>query len=427
MDRASEVSIGTIAAKQHLREEGWCVIPEVLTKERTRELLARLWEAKEANKRVALIGAGSSGIQILPQIRCKARKVVHFMKGRTWISPVGYGAEEEGDSSEAEIPLEQRQRYQNNPEAFHEYRHKIEGGMNKSQLVTFRGTEIQEMFWKMSDESMREKLRTKPWIYESTVPDYPPGCRRLTPGPRYLDALVEDNVEFVGTGIERVTQTGLWDHNGVFHEVDAIIYATGFDYSFNSAATPFIGRSGVSLEEVWKPQPEAYLSLCAPMMPNLFFFLGFNGGPGAGSFIAMLEHVVEYIIKCISKLQREYISSMEVSTSSIFPAHRAFSEHIDNYFAKTIFTYKCKSWFKRNNEDGRIVGLWPGSSVHAQEVLKSPRFEDFVFVRMPETRHNIMNWLGNGLTTAQENNEETTTWTTSIFLQSSMKLDGLEK
>lgn len=52
------------------------------------------------DKRVALIGAGSSGIQILPQIRCKARKVVHFMKGRTWISPVGYGAEEEGDSSE---------------------------------------------------------------------------------------------------------------------------------------------------------------------------------------------------------------------------------------------------------------------------------------------------------------------------------------
>jgi cation diffusion facilitator CzcD-associated flavoprotein CzcO len=49
-------------------------------------------------KRVALIGAGSSGIQILPQIQPKAKQVVHFMKGKTWISPVGYGAEE-GDSS----------------------------------------------------------------------------------------------------------------------------------------------------------------------------------------------------------------------------------------------------------------------------------------------------------------------------------------
>ncbi|KAK6379129.1 hypothetical protein LTS17_006833 [Exophiala oligosperma] len=145
-------------------------------------------------------------------------------------------------------------------------------------------------------------------------------------------------------------------------------------------------------------------------MPNLFFLLGPNGGPGAGSFIAMLEHVVEYIIKCISKLQREYISSMEVSET----AHRAFSEHVDNYFARTIFTYKCKSWFKRNNEEGRIVGLWPGSSVHAQEVLKTPRFEDFEFVHMPETRSNIMNWLGNGLTTAQESDEKATAYLDNV-------------
>jgi len=101
--------------------------------------------------------------------------------------------------------------------------------MNKSQLVTFRGTEIQQMFWKMSDDSMRGKLKKKPWIYDSMVPSYPPGCRRLTPGPGYLEALVEDNVDFIGTGITKVTETGILDNNGDFHEVDAIICATGFD------------------------------------------------------------------------------------------------------------------------------------------------------------------------------------------------------
>lgn len=54
------------------------------------------------------------------------------------------------------------------------------------------------------------------------------------------------------------------------------------------------------------------------------------------------------------------------------------------------------------------MGLWPGSSVHAQEALKSPRFEDFLFVQRPETERNIMTWLGNGMTTAQENDEKTT-------------------
>lgn len=101
--------------------------------------------------------------------------------------------------------------------------------MNKSQMVTFRGTEIQKLFWKMSDDSMKEKLKTKPWIYDSMRPEYPPGCRRLTPGPGYLEALVQHNVEFVGSGISKVTETGLWDETGKFYEVDAIIYATGFD------------------------------------------------------------------------------------------------------------------------------------------------------------------------------------------------------
>lgn len=81
----------------------------------------------------------------------------------------------------------------------------------------------------MSEDSMKEKLKKKPWIYESLRPSYPPGCRRLTPGPGYLEALVEDNVEFVGAGVVRVTENGLYDSDGNFHEVDAIIYATGFD------------------------------------------------------------------------------------------------------------------------------------------------------------------------------------------------------
>ncbi len=73
-------------------------------------------------------------------------------------------------------------------------------------------------------------------------------------------------------------------------------------------------------------------------------------------------------------------------------AHRAFSAHVDRYFEKTIFTYKCRFWFKRNAEEGRIVGLWPGSSVHAQEALASPRFEDFHYVRELDTVRNPLSW-----------------------------------
>ena len=124
----------------------------------------------------------------------------------------------------------------------------------------------------------------------------------------------------------------------------------------------------------------------------------------------MLEVVVEYLIKCVKKLQREHIASMEVSER----AQTAFLAHADRYFEKTIFTYKCRSWFKRNTEEGAIIGLWPGSSVHAQRALLNPRFEDFHYVQELDTVRNPLAWIGNGLTTAQVNDEKTTEYLDNV-------------
>lgn len=126
---------------------------------------------------------------------------------------------------------EEKQRFADNPSSYMEYRKKIEAGLNQSQLVTFRDTEVQKQFWKICEDSMRDKLKKKPEVFESMCPqaNYPPGCRRLTPGPGYLEACVEDNVDVITRGVERVVENGLYDDQGQFHQVDAIIYATGFD------------------------------------------------------------------------------------------------------------------------------------------------------------------------------------------------------
>ncbi|KAI8717009.1 hypothetical protein NCS52_00996100 [Fusarium sp. LHS14.1] len=363
------------------------------------------WDPKFdwAEKRVALIGAGSSGIQVLPHIQSKAKHIFHYMRGKTWISPVGYAAEV-GRGANRDYTAAERMDFANNPQTYMEYRHMVEGVMNKGQLSTFLGSDVQKQFWEESDAFMRRKLEKKPEIYKSLIPNFPPGCRRLTPGPGYLEALVEDNVTFIGAGIKEVTENGLFDTNGGFHEVDAIICATGFDYSWSTEDTPITGRCGITLGKMWDPCPEAYMGVTVPNIPNFFMYLGPAGAPGSGSFITMLEFVVEYIIKCVKKLQREYLSSLEPTMD----AHVDFCKQADKYFEKTIFTYPCKSWFKRNNETGRIVGIWPGSSVHAQQAMENPRFEDFRYVRMQEVEQNRFNWFGNGLTVAQEKREKTT-------------------
>ncbi|KAM0543828.1 hypothetical protein ACHAPJ_012135 [Fusarium lateritium] len=357
------------------------------------------WE----NKTVALIGAGSSGIQVLPQIQPKAKRVFHYMRGKTWISPVGY-ASEVGGGVNRDYTFEERKEFSTNSQKYMEYRHQVEGVMNKSQLSTFLGSDIQKEFWVEADAFMKRKLERKPEIYKSLIPSFPPGCRRLTPGPGYLEALVEDNVTFIGAGIDHVTETGIVDTDGNFHEVDAIICATGFDYSWSTEDTPITGRNGVTLEQMWQPCPEAYMGMTVPNIPNFFMYLGPAGAPGSGSFVTMLEFVVEYIIKCVKKLQREHIASLEPTME----AHNDFNKHTAQYFEKTIFTYPCKSWFKRNFETGPIVGVWPGSSVHAQKAMENPRWEDFRYIRMPAVETNSLNWLGNGLTVAQERSEKTT-------------------
>ncbi|KAK6366885.1 hypothetical protein LTS17_010436 [Exophiala oligosperma] len=360
--------------------------------------------------RVALIGGGSTGIQILPQIQPAATQVVHFMKGNQWISPVGVGgaeAQKRGVTGNFAYSAAELRAFQENPQLYHKHRHEVEGNMNEAQLVTFMGTAEQKTFWELTDASMKKKLATKPEIYKSLTPKWPPGCRRLTPGPGYLEALVQDNVTFVGCGIEKILPRAIQDKDGNVHDVDAIICATGFDTTLKHTI-PLVGLSGKSLGEIWDPIPEAYLSMCPPSMPNFFLYQGPNGGPGAGSAVPFLEYEAEYMIKCIQKVQMQHIKSMVVSDA----ANKAFSRHIDQYFKHTVFSQTCRSWFKRGQEQGRVTALWPGSAVHAQIAFSNPKFEDFDYEYMREGQG--FSWLGNGLTLAQSQGGFTTSYLDTV-------------
>jgi hypothetical protein len=69
---------------------------------------------------------------------------------------------------------------------------------------------------------------------------------------------------------------------------------------------------------------------------------------------------------------------------------------------------KCKSWFKRNVEDGRVVALWPGATIHAKIVLENIRGEDFAYEYLECLGSNRLAWMGNGTTVAQMSGADTT-------------------
>ena len=75
---------------------------------------------------------------------------------------------------------------------------------------------------------MQKMLKKRPEILETLLPDFPPGCRRLVPGPGYLEAITQDNVEWISKELQCVTEEGIITTDGKMHKCDAIIWATGF-------------------------------------------------------------------------------------------------------------------------------------------------------------------------------------------------------
>ncbi|KLO07105.1 FAD/NAD-binding domain-containing protein [Schizopora paradoxa] len=349
------------------------------------------------DKKVGLIGTGSSAIQILPELQPRVRKLELYARGQTWLAPPFAGKSlaaltgSETDSDNYEFTDNDWKKFED-PEVYKKFRHNLEQDMNSIHAVTTRGSDMQKEFIQSFRESMLKKLAKRPYIAEHIIPDFPIACRRITPGPGYLDALCQDNVTFIPTLIKCITETGVELVDGTHRELDAIVCATGFDTSFQF---PFsvVGRNGYTLQERFDPHPETYLSVCTDGFPNFFMALGPNSIFGTGTLIICMERQIDFIVNAVKKMQRERLKSMEATREAV----KDFDEYIEHYFPKTVFGEKCASWYKRGKSDGRVVGLWPGSCLHSMRALENPRWEDFKYEFFDGAKNRFY-WLGDGST-----------------------------
>lgn len=221
--------------------------------------------------------------------------------------------------------------------------------------MTIKGTPEQLAGEEFFAQNMKRRLARKPELADQLLPSFPPGCRRLTPGPGYLEALTDDKVEVIFTEIAEIDAEGIRTIDGKHRPVDAIVCATGFDTTF-APRFPIIGREGVSLSDKWREIPETYLSLATDGFPNYFICLGPNAALGAGSLILLIEKEIDYMTACVAKMQRENIRAMAPRREAV----ERFTKYCEQYFSKTVFSTKCRSWYKGGREDGRVTALWPG-------------------------------------------------------------------
>lgn len=250
----------------------------------------------------------------------------------------------------------------------------IEHDLQNGFWVTIRGTPEELAGREYFKENMRRRLAKKPELLEQTLPAFPPGCRRLTPGPGYLEALTDDKVDVIKTEISGVDSTGIRTADGEHRVVDAIVCATGFDTSY-LPRFPLRGRNGVSLAEKWKDIPETYISIATNNFPNYFICLGPNAALGHGSLILLIEKEIDYITQCVAKMQRDNVRAMAPREEAV----KQFTKHCEQYFSKTVFSTKCRSWYKGGKEDGRVIAVWPGKSKIIRSSCPSRQTDLFLF------------------------------------------------
>ena len=350
-----------------------------------------------AGKNVAVIGNGASGIQVVPNLQRVANRVDHYARNKTWIAGSWAG---DVRTFEAQPYSDQELAQFRDPATYLKYRKDMEDKYWRRSRALFRGSDENQAMRKDFIELVKARVTEKPELIDQLVPDFNPNCRRLTPGPGYLEALAQPNVEYIRNPIQRITETGIETTDGRHREVDAIFCATGANVDM---VPPFSIRAfGEDLRDWWRSGglhgwPYTYLGLAVPGFPNLLLIHGPHGTGPAGT----VPHAVEVQLTYYAKLLRK-VSSQGIK--SIMPSKAAaddFVAYADAFFPKTVFTDKCSSWYNGGKAGQRIHGIWPGSAAHLTIVRKEPRWEDWEYEHITKTGNRFA-YLGNGITRSEQ-------------------------
>lgn len=348
----------------------------------------------------------------------------HYIRGKTWIcSQISEDVLKERASSDKssnfDYTAEEIESFSKDPVAYLAYRKSLESGVQGLYEITKRNSVVHAAARQEYEQGMRERLRARPDIIDQLLPEFPPLCKRLTPGPGYLEALTAPHVNLVSQTIARVDECAIITSDGTRRPVDAIICATGFETS-PGFGFPIYGEDGINLREKYRNRPKTYLGICTNSFPNFFQSLGPNTWQGAGSLLITIEYVHRYIAQVLRKMVYENVKTVQPKRKQV----ENFTNYCDEYFKDTVYVGDCVSWYKtplpgQDRKGARVTALWPGSCLHALNVLKSVRWEDFD----TETYDgDDFGWFGGGFTVADKSVEKTTemlTW----FLSDTQYLD----
>jgi cation diffusion facilitator CzcD-associated flavoprotein CzcO len=319
-----------------------------------------------AGKRVAVIGTGASAVQFVPEITRQVKSMVVFQRTGNWFMP----RRNRRYNALVRAALERLPGLQ-------AFRRKFVFQYAESLTVAIRHPRtVGRLARARSAAFMRSQLKD-PSIRAKAWPDYTFGCKRILFSSHFLPTLQRENVELVTEAITGMTPSGLLTADGAAHEVDCVIWATGFktnDFMFPMKITGIEGRD---LREYWSGGAHAHLGMTVPGFPSMFVMYGPNTNTSGGSIIFYLETQAAYIRQALRQLLEREAGAIEVRPEVETASDRALQAR----FAGTAWT-QCDSWYR--DEKGRIVANWPGYMREYRERAGQLDASEYRFVPLPD-------------------------------------------
>jgi cation diffusion facilitator CzcD-associated flavoprotein CzcO len=343
-----------------------------------------------SDKRVGVIGTGSSGVQAIPELAKQAGHLTVFQRTPVYTVPANRKPMREAVENEFKDNYRDiRERQWNNRGGVSAFRptrsvaasaprgesggRPGDAGLIKplspearQALIDARGlgailnfadvytdTEANEIANDLFKDNVR-KLIDDPITAEKLLPkDYGLGCKRQVLDRDYYVTFNRDNVEIVdlmATPIESITPNGIKTSEADF-DVDVLIYATGFDAMTGALLKADVtGREGCKLKDKWEDGPVAYLGLQMSGFPNLFTITGPGSPSVLCNMLVAIEQHVNWVGDCITYLKERGIDAIEPSTES----ETRWIAHVNEVAEGTMFTApSCNSWYLGANIEGK--------------------------------------------------------------------------
>ncbi|MBI2766386.1 MAG: NAD(P)/FAD-dependent oxidoreductase [Chloroflexi bacterium] len=327
-----------------------------------------------SGKRVGIIGTGSSAIQSIPLIASQAAHLTVFQRTPNFSlpannerltpdkvreykenfaelkrlareSPAGIAIEVNEQSALEAAPEEREQAFEQgwNQGGFH---------LLQAYADLLATTEANETVAEFVRGKVR-KVVQNPEVAETLAPkDHPLGTKRICIDTYYFETYNRDNVTLVNIKNNPVTEilpNGLRLEDGAEYELDAIVYATGFDAMTGALLSMDIrGREGERLGDVWAAGPRTYLGLSVAGFPNMFMITGPGSPSVLSNMIISIEQHVDWIADCMSYMREHENATIEADTG----AQDAWVDHVNEVASLTLYPL-ANSWYLGANIPGK--------------------------------------------------------------------------